>query len=790
MIKNYITIACRSLFRNRVTSAINIFGMTIGLTCFTLIALYIQYELSYDRNHEKSDRIYRIAQQQEGNAFRGTDRFTGTPSVLSPTLRREFPEVEAVTTLQLYTTPLEKDGNVFSESGLFSDEYIFDVFTFPILKGIGKEALNDPNSIILSESLAKKYFGDEDPIGKTLVMQRDHLLTVKGIIKDVPKNQHFSFDFISSFKNLPFYEEDRWNSNNFITYVVLPQGYDHKKFEEKLRSLDKHLIEGYAGLPFKPRFFLQPLQSIHLHSQINFEIGANNEISNIWLFTSIAFIILLLASVNYMNLATARSALRAKEIGMRKVLGAQKYQLIHQFLGESFLLTLISFVLAIALVNILLPSFSLLLDKPIPFSLMGNPWLLIGMLIAALSLAWLSGLYPALFLSALLPAKAIKGSFLNNGKGGSGLRNILVVGQFSVSIVLATGSIVIHQQLQFVQSKKLGYNREHVVYIPNNDVNISRQFSTIQTELLKNSQIEKVSFPTEMPINMYSEGIVSEWEGNNDKRDLFIYRNNVDYDFLDLFEIELSEGRNFSPDHPADSIGSYILNESAVKALGWKSAVGKTFRDGQVIGVVKDFHFQTFDLKIQPLYMNFRSKANDGSNNIAIKMRMEKAEETIAYIQRIMKNISPHTPFDCRFLESDYNQLYDSEKRIGHAFNIFTTLALFIACMGLVGLVSHHIMQRTKEVGIRKILGATMASIVGLLSKDFLRLVLISIGIATPIALWTMNKWLQDFAYKIEIQWWMFVLSALAAVGVAILTISIQSIRAALMNPVKSLRSE
>lgn len=790
MIKNYITIAWRNLLRNKVTSAINIFGLTIGLTCFTLIALYIQFEMSYDRNHEKADQIYRIAQQQEGNFFRGTDRFTGTPSILSPTLRREFPEVEAVTTLQLYTMPLEKDGQVLTELGLFSDEYIFDVFTFPILKGIGKEALQDPNAIILSESLAKKYFGDEDPIGKTLVTQSERLLTVKGIIEDVPKNQHFSFDFISSFRNLPFYEENRWNSNNFITYVVLPQGHDHTKFEDKLLSLDTYLRESYSGLPFKPRFFLQPLQDIHLHSQINFEIGVNNEITNIWLFASIAFIILLLASINYMNMATARSALRAKEVGMRKALGAQKHQLVYQFLGESFLLTIISFVLAIGLVNMLLPSFGLLLDKPIPFSIMGNYWLLIGMLIAAISLAGLSGLYPAMFLSALLPAKAIQGSSLKNEKGASVLRNILVVGQFTVSIVLATGSIVIHQQLQFVQSKKLGYNREHVIYIPNNDISISRQFSTIRTELLKNPQIEEVSFPTEMPLNMGSQGIVNEWEGNNNKKDLYIYRSHVDYYFIDLFEIELSDGRNFSPDHPTDSVTSYILNESAVKALGWQSAIGKSFSDGQVIGVVKDFHFQPFDLTIQPLYLKFRSKTNDRFNNIAIKMRMEKPEETIAYIKQTLKNISPHSPFDLRFLENDYDQLYNSEKRFGHTFNIFTALTLFIACIGLVGLVSHQIIQRTKEIGIRKVLGATVGGIVGLVSKDFLKLVLVSVVIASPIAFWTMNKWLQDFAYKIEIEWWMFVLSGLAAVSVALLTISIQSIKAALMNPVKSLRSE
>jgi putative ABC transport system permease protein len=788
MIKNYIIIAWRNLFRNQLTSVINIVGLTVGMTCFILIALYIQFEMSYDKHHEKADQIYRISQQQEGNFFRGTDRFTGTPSVLAPTLRNEFTDVQAATTLQLYEMPLEKDGHVFNEQGLFADEHLFDVFTFPILEGLGRETLRDPNAIILTKSLAKKYFGNEDPIGKTLSTRSERLLTVRGIIEDVPENQHFSFDFISSFKNLPFYEENRWNSNNFITYIVLPNGYDYKKFEEKLLSLDKYMAS-YKGLPFSPKFFLQPLLNIHLHSQINFEIGANNDMRNIWLFGSVAFVILSLASINYMNLTTARSSLRTKEVGMRKVLGARKGQLLYQFLGESFLLTVISFILAIALASMVLPSLNHLLGKSIPFGISGNHWLLIGLLIAALLLTALSGLYPAIFISTVLPAKAIRGGSPKESRGGVSLRNILVVGQFTSSIVLAIGSMVIYQQLQFVQHKKLGYNRENVVYVPVNDAIISDKVSTIQSELLKNTQIEKVSFPSEMPLDMGSEGIVNEWEGNNTKRDLFIYRNYVDYDFIHLFEIELLEGRNFSPDHPADSVSSYILNESAVKALGWVSAIGKQFAGGEVIGVVKDFHFQRFDLTIQPLYLKFRSKAN-GPFNIAVKIKMENAMETMAYIQQTIKTFSPHNFVNCRFLDDDYDALYNSETRLGQAFTVFTALALLIAGIGLFGLVSHHILRRTKEIGIRKVLGATTESIVALVSREFLVLVMISFLIASPVAWWAMNKWLQDFAYKIEIEWWMFFVSGFVAVSLALVTISFQSIKAALMNPVISLRSE
>lgn len=789
MIKNYINVAFRNLLRDKIANGINILGLTIGFTCFTLIALYVQYEMSYDEQHEKADRIYRIAQQQVGNFFRGTDRFTGTPSVLAPTLRSEFPDVQVATTLQLFQMPVEANDKLFQQQGLFADEYVLDVFTFPLVEGIGKEALKDPGSIILTKSLATKYFGEETALGKTMSI-RNHSVIVRGVIEDVPKNQHFTFDFITSFRNLPFYEENRWNSNNFITYVVLPEGYDFRTLETKLVALDRYIADSYAGLPFKPRFFIQPLRSIHLHSQINFELGANGDINKVWLFTAIGFIILLLASINYMNLATARSSLRGKEIGMRKVLGAQKIQLIGQFLGESFFLTLISFVLAMAAVNSLLPAFNQLLDEQIAFNLSGNAGLLIGMLTIAILIGGLAGLYPAILLSTPLPIKAIKGIFLKNDKGANAVRNVLVVAQFSASIVLATGSIVIYHQLDYIQSKELGYSRDRVVFIPFSQTDITAKISTLRNELLKNPQIEKVSFPVEMPLNMSSETVINNWEGNTTKRDVFIYRSYVDYDFIDLFEIKLAAGRNFSPDHATDSVSAYILNESAVRALGWDSAVGKQFLDGEVIGVVKDFHFQPFDLTIQPMFLHVRSKANAGEINIAMKMNMDAPASALQYVQETVRAQLPHVPIDVRFMDREYDFMYQAQIRFGQAFSLFTGLALFIACMGMFGLVTHHVFQRTKEIGIRKVLGATTSVIVALLSKNFLKLILIAVVVATPVAWWLMDRWLQNFAYRIDIQWWMFMISGLIAISIALLTISIQAIKAALTNPIESLKSE
>jgi putative ABC transport system permease protein len=792
MLRNYFTIAWRNLVRNKVYSFINIVGLAIGMTCFILIALFIQYELSYDTGHEKAGQIYRVAQRQKGNEFRGTDLFAKTPAAMAPTLEAEFPEVEVATTVQVHKVLLAKENKVFSEQGLFTDEHVFDVFTFPLIEGAGKEALKDPNTIILTLSLAKKYFPHENPIGKTLLFGNEHPLTVRGIIADIPENQHFTFDYITSYKNYPYYEGNRntWNSNNYLTYVVLQDGYNYREFEKKLVSLDKYL-GSYKGLPFTPSFFLQPLLSIHLYSHVNFEMGANGNIRYVYIFASIAFVILLLASINYTNLTTAQSARRAKEVGMRKVIGAERSQLVYQLLGESLLLTLISFVLALVLANLLLPAFNQLLDQTISFGAIGTPWILVVMLIAALLISGLSGIYPAVYLSALAPIQALKGGFMKSYKQGISLRNMLVVGQFAASIVLAIGSVVIYQQLGYIQNKELGYSREQIVYVPYHDVDITQKIPAIRAALLSNPRIEKVTFPVYMPLNMISETIVKDWEGNDSQGDFFVYNNYVDYDFIDLFEITLKEGRNFSPDYPTDSVDSYILNESAVKALGWESAIGKQFRGGKIIGVVKDFHFQPLGLAIKPLFLALRKgRGAMNTEHIAIKLKTGDLENTLAAIGQTIKNFVPHIPFEYRFMDEAYAQLYQSEQRLGQAFTIFTLLALFIACMGLLGLVSQQVMQRTKEIGIRKVLGASVPGIVFLLSKDFLKLVVLALLIAVPLAWYAMSRWLEDFAYSIDLSWWMFGLAGVVALAIALITVSFQSIKAALANPVKSLRSE
>lgn len=788
MIKNYFKIAFRNLLKNKLYVSINIAGLTIGMTCFILIAFYIQYELSYENHHEKAAQIYRVAQIQEGDSFRGSDRSAETPAVLTPTLRDIFPEVEAATALTIHEGLFSRNGAVFYEQGLYSDEYIFDVFTFPIIDGIGKEALRDPNAIILTKSLAKKYFTNENPLGKILLFQNEKPLIVKGVIADVPKNQHFTFDYITSAENLPNYHPDDWNSSEHYTYIVLPEGYDYKKFDEKLITFSKKVSNESTIADFE--LFLQPLKDIHLHSQLNFEISTNSDIRYIYFFASIAFIILCLASINYMNLATAQSAQRTKEVGVRKVLGARKKQLVYQMLGESFLLTSISLFLAVLLADICLPWFNKLLNLSIPFSFSGNSGLLPGMLFIAFLIGGLSGLYPAVFLSGVSPIKAFQNRFLNNYKDGISLRNMLVVGQFAVAIALLIGSLVIFQQFKYIKNKKLGYNRNQIIYIPYKDSHISEMATTIRSELLKYTTIEKISFTHYLPLNMDSQTTIDSWEGNYNKEELPIYRNYVDHDFFDLFEMKIVEGRAFSPDYLTDSISSYILNESAIRSLGWKSGVGKRFRNGSVIGVVKDFHFQPFNLAIEPMFIALGTAQNSHSGNIAIKVKMDNVSNTLSYIKRTIKVIAPQAPFEYHFMDEAYNELYQSEQRFGQAFNIFTLLVLFIGCMGLFGLASHNIVQRTKEIGIRKVLGASIFGITSLLAKDFLKLVLLAILIASPIAWYFMNQWLADFAYRIDMEWWMFAVAGVAALAIAFLTIGFQSVKAALANPVKSLRSE
>lgn len=796
MIRNYFKIAWRNLIKNKIYSSINLLGLTIGMTCFILIALYIQFEISFDKFHEKSDRIYRIVQQQKGNTFRGTDFFALAPLPLSEAMKKDFPEVESITNIDVYSTLLVKDEKSFAERGLYTDEYYFDIFTVNVIEGTGKEALKSPNTILLTKSLAEKIFGGTSPVGKTILLSNEETMTVKGVVADPAINQHFTYDFITSKRRGTQFQRDltNWVSNNYHAYVLLKEGQnDYKTLQDKMSRYVEITKPAYErqGFQFYPEYSLQPLEDIHLHSKINMEIEQNGDVQYVYFFTFLAFIILILASINYMNLATSRSTQRSKEVGVFKSLGADKRNLIFQYLGESVLLTLFSFLFAALLSVLLLPRFSELLDKNIPLDIMGNGWILALMLTLAILIGSLSGLYPAIFLSNVNPVDALKGKFSKKNKRQSVLRNVLVVGQFIAAISLISCSIIVYQQLQYTQKKKLGYNKNQIVHVAYTSDKMYEKEDVIKKQFLDHPNIHKVSISTQLPINVRSQGPVDNWEGNINKEPLYVYRTYVDYDFLDLFEMDIVEGRNFKRGIASDSTNAYILNEAAVKKLRWETAIGKKFNDGNVIGVVEDFHLQTFDLEIEPLFIKIRDQNwNTDHGEVILKIDFDDIKNTIAFIENKMKSIEPLGIFEVKFMDETYSKLYDKEKRLGYAFNIFSLLAVFIACIGLFGLVSFNVFQRTKEIGVRKVLGSSVFSIIHLLSKDFLKLILIAIITAVPITYYLMNNWLQDYIYRIDIEWWFFAIAGVITGSIALVTVVIQTLKAATANPVNSLKTE
>lgn len=796
MYAHYLKVAWRSLIRQGRYTLINLSGLTTSMTCFLLIALFIQYELNYDRQHEKADRIYRVAQKQQGNTFRGTDLFAVTPAPLAPALRENFPEVESAVTCTLEEHLFSKEGEFFSPRLLFADPNLFDVFTIKMLQGNGAKALKDPDGILLSRSLAEKYFGTEEPMGKTILMDNQRPLIVRGIFQDMPRNQHFTAEGILSIRNIDYYEDDfgKWASNNYYTYLALKSGSDYHHLEQRMHLFDNEIAAAYSGLPFKAAFFLQPLTDIHLFSRVNVEAGINGDNRYVYLLGAIGLIILLLAAINYMNLATARSARRIKEIGIRKVMGALRSQLIGQLLGESIILTCLSFMLALLLAYSLLPNFNRLLNQAIPFDLVGNPWILVSLALTAILIGGLSGLYPAMIVSALSPLKAFKGKLMGNLRQGISLRNVLIVSQFTAAVVLAVGSVVVYQQLQYIRNKKLGFNKEHIVYVPFSSDEIAHNIPTIRNELLSDPKIRKVSVSTNLILNTGNQGIVDAWDGNQKERNLYCYRYFVDESFLDLFEIPLVAGRGLSTAFSTDSTGSVLLNESAVRAIGWtpEAAIGKSFNGSHVVGVVQDFHFQPMDQRIEPMCIRFRHPNNQWMRNgyLSVKLEADGQDKTLNHILAVLKKVAPKTPFQYQFLDQSYAQQYDAESRLGRAFNLFTFLALFIACMGLFGLVSYQIVQRTRELGIRKVLGAPALKLVTLLSRDFVKLVVIALVLAVPIAWFAMQQWLDHFAYRIEIRWWVFFLVAVPALGVSFFTVGLQSWLAAIANPVESLKED
>jgi putative ABC transport system permease protein len=793
MYRNYFKITLRNLVKHKLYSAINIGGLAAGLSCFIIIVLYVQHEFSFDRFYNNADRIYRVYQKQSGNVFLGSDYFAVTPSQLASVMEEEFPEVVAATSVEDQTALLSTSKNSFWEKGMGGDHHFFDVFTIPFLEGNSKHALKDPKSIVLTKSLAKKIFPSDDALGQSLKYQNEASYLVTGIIDDPPSNSSFQYSYIINIHSNYWYGENmkrpKWNNNNIHTFFLLAEGASEEKITSQFPALLKmyHDPVDYADYPFKDEYQIQPLPSMYMSSGINFDIGLKGSERYVYLFSVVALIVLLLACVNYMNLAVARSINRAREVGLRKVIGAVRIQLVWQFLGESVLIAFLSLCLAISFTHLLLPVFGNVMERPIEFDIFSNTWLLPGLLLLVIGVGIISGSYPAVFMSGLRPVEVLKGKIA--GKlSSSRLQRGLIVIQYAASIALVIGSTVIYQQLQYMKQKELGFNKSGVIVLPVHDNTLP--FGNLRNEWLQYPGIEGVTMSTQLPINITSSHLIND-ESNADKKDdLAIYECRTDADFLEVFDIEILAGRNLTM-IKSDSAEAYLINETAARALGWTpdEAIGKRVVDDgmkTIVGVIKDFHMHSMHLPIAPLLLRV---STGWSRFISVRIQSGKEQECIAMIERSFKKHSPW-PFEYQFLDEEFNRLYHSEKKLGEIFGVFTFVSIMIASLGLFGLAAFMTGQRTKEIGIRKVLGASAQQISFLLSKDFLILVGIAFLLAIPLGWFGMNTWLQDFAYRINIEWWVFAIAGLMALAIAKLTISYQSIRASMVNPVESLKEQ
>jgi putative ABC transport system permease protein len=786
MFKNYLKIAFRNIKKNRSYSFINIIGLAIGMAACLLLFLWVQNELSYDRYHEKAGRIYRVISQWESEGQ--VNRFAKTSAPLGPALVNEFADIDKAVRFGTNGFLISYENKLFFENVFFTDPEIFDVFKFPLIKGDPKAVLKEPHSIVISEEMEKKYFGEDDPIGKIINLDEFGDFKITGVFRDIPQNSHFKFDFLGSFHDYAALHFDQWGISNYLTYILTSKDFNQNKFDEKLPEFVEKYRGKEARYKYKVTYPLQPLTSIHLHSNLRGEIEPNSSIETIYIFSAVALFILLIACLNYINLSTARYASRAREVGLRKVIGASRMQLTRQFLGESLLFSFIAALLAVALAELFLPLFNFLSGKRLAVDYFENLILLPGLAVTVLFTGLAAGSLPAFYISALQPVKALKG-MLRASSRVSWLRRSLVLSQFTISIIFIFCTIIISNQLSYMRNKKLGFDKEHVVNIPIYDKDALQRYKTIKNEFLKNPRILGVSASSYSPrkISWYQ----SYWhEGLSENSYPMIRWISVDHDFIPTFGIEFVSGRNFSRDFPSDVKGAYILNESAVKEIGWDSPLGKQFRiieKGTVIGVVKDFHFRSLHQEIEPLVLYL---CPEYFECFSVRISPESIPQALAFLKDKWQELVPNQLFQYSFLDEDFDSLYKAEMRLEKIFGIVASLAVFIACLGLFGLAAFTAEQRTKEIGVRKVLGASVTGIFILLSKEFVRWVLAANIIAWPLAYYAMSRWLQNFAFRTSIGLWIFLLAATVAFVVALLTVSYQAVKAAISNPVEALRYE
>ncbi len=792
MFQNYIKTTFRNIKRHKGYSFITITGLAIGIACCILIFMFVSHELCYDNYHKDVDRIYRIATIVKSGSVEKPFARGLTPLV--PTLRENFPEVEAAARFHYWSTSnvkVEHNDQVFVENSLMVTEPdLFRVFTMPFLHGDPATALNRPGAIVITKEIMDKIFGDENPLGKTLKVNGS-AYEITGVVENVPENTHLRYDIMLSLKTVASRMNlDNWGWTGFYSYVKLRPNVNPHQFEEKIRKIAHNYIGNRLdelGIEFI--LFLQPLKDIHLHSNLHREIKPPGDAIYVYIFSIVGILILIVACINFMNLTTARSGTRAKEIGVRKVMGAQRFQLVLQFIGEFIFMTLIALFIALLIIELVLPYFNELAGKHFTTSSIFQPIILVALIGTSLFVGLIAGIYPALFLSGSKPVLVVQ-RFSTTGSGGGAVRKMLVIWQFAISSALIIGTLLIYRQINFMKSEPLGFDKNQKLILP---VYLGDNFETIKKEFLNHPSITGATASTNVP-GRINNSLVTKLLGDENKQGWTILYNFVDDDFISEYGLEVIAGRAFQREMATDASMAFVLNEAAVSTFGFSSpeeALGQRLtrggENGSIVGVVKNFHIKGFQSEIQPHIMQLRRK---GFSMLTLTVNTENLAETLEFIERKWQELQLGNTFSYFFLDEDFNRQYNSEERMGKLFSVFTVLGIIIAVLGLFGLASFMAEQRTKEIGIRKVLGATIANVVALLSKDFVKLVLLSNVIAWPVAWWAMNKWLQNFAYRIEISWWVFVLAGGLALVIALLTVSTQAVRAALANPVEALRYE
>ena len=800
MITNYLKIALRNIRRHVGYSFINIFGLAIGMTCCLLIMLWVLDELSYDRFHENANSIYRVEQDQfySGSVF----HVNVTPYPMAEGLKAEIPEVKHATPYPYAGTLLYRHGeNTFFEGGTraVTPEFL-DMFTFPLARGNKETVLESPNSIVITEEMAEKYFGDIDPIGKAMTVNNRFDFTVTGVLKNIPTNSIIQFDMLVPFEFLKDLGQtiDEWGWNSIVTYVQLHENVVIDEVNEKITELRyKKVLDLLQDDPEelqqfqerrKTQFMLRPLTDIHLHGYFGYT-RSMGDILYVYIVSIIALFVLLIACINFMNLSTARSANRAKEVGLRKVVGAMKSHLIGQFYGESILLAFIGLFFSLIFIALLLPGFGTFAGKEFTLKTIFHWKFLVGMFGVTLLTGIIAGSYPALFLSAFQPVKILRGG-LSTGARSSLFRKVLVVVQFTLSIILIIGTVIVYNQLHFMKMKELGYDKENLLFIPLRG-DTRQSYEVLKSELIKDERVVNVTGTNHSPTHIGSNSGGADWEGKDPNLNVLISFNAVGFDYVETMKIDLVEGRSFSKSFATDTSSAFMVNEELVRIMGVESAVNKQFsflgKDGSIVGVMKNYHFQSVRENIEPLAIHV-NPAN--INYIVIRLNAGDIPAEVEYVKSTWQRVIPDYPFDYQFVDQELDRAYREWERLSTLLKYFAFLAILIACLGLFGLASFTAEQRTKEIGVRKVLGASVISIVLLMSKEFTKWVLIANIIAWPVSYFVMKNWLQGFAYRIDIGIFTFVLSAALALIIALLTVSYQAFKAAMTNPVESLRYE